>query len=128
MDKQVKNWIISAEYDLETAQSMFSSKRYLYAVFMCHLSLEKILKAKVQSNIKKMPPKTHDLLYLLELSNLTIDADKKEFLTELSNISVVTRYPSDFNKIIKSFSRKRTEHILKNSKETFLWIKKYIEQ
>ncbi|MBW2077067.1 MAG: HEPN domain-containing protein [Deltaproteobacteria bacterium] len=46
MKKEVKNWLDSAQYDLETAEHMFSTGRYIYTVFMCHLSLKKILKAK----------------------------------------------------------------------------------
>lgn len=29
---------------MKTAEAMFNSKRYLYAVFMCHLAIEKALK------------------------------------------------------------------------------------
>lgn len=38
-------WIEIAKYDLETAEAMLKSKRYLYVGFMCHQSIEKILKA-----------------------------------------------------------------------------------
>jgi HEPN domain-containing protein len=43
----IQNWIDSAEYDLETARHMLKTGRYLYVVFMCHLALEKTLKAHV---------------------------------------------------------------------------------
>ncbi|GAI74786.1 unnamed protein product, partial [marine sediment metagenome] len=39
------NFIKSAEYDLNTAKFMLKSRRYIYVIFMCHLSLEKMLKA-----------------------------------------------------------------------------------
>lgn len=42
-----KNWIATAEYDLETARHMLATGRFLYVVFMCHLALEKLLKAHV---------------------------------------------------------------------------------
>jgi HEPN domain-containing protein len=47
MRKDTKNYIKSAEYDLKTADFMLNSGRYIYVIFMCHLSLEKILKAIV---------------------------------------------------------------------------------
>lgn len=34
-------WIEIAKYDLETAEAMLKSKRYLYVGFMCHQSIEK---------------------------------------------------------------------------------------
>ncbi|RMG95388.1 MAG: HEPN domain-containing protein [Chloroflexi bacterium] len=41
------NWVASSLYDLETAEQMLITKRYLYVIFMCHLALEKMLKAHV---------------------------------------------------------------------------------
>jgi len=65
MNKEVRNWLNSAEYDLETAEHMFKTERYIYTVFMCHLCIEKILKAKIEEITNKTPPKTHDLEYLI---------------------------------------------------------------
>ncbi|NLD35844.1 MAG: HEPN domain-containing protein [Desulfatiglans sp.] len=44
MKKTTLNWIKSADYDLKTAASLLIRKRYLYVVFMCHLTLEKYLR------------------------------------------------------------------------------------
>jgi len=37
-------WESHAEYDIKTAKQMFNTKRYPYVLFMCHLSIEKLLK------------------------------------------------------------------------------------
>jgi HEPN domain-containing protein len=34
--KPPEEWFKQAVYDLETAQAMFETKRYIYTVFMCH--------------------------------------------------------------------------------------------
>jgi HEPN domain-containing protein len=39
MRKDTNNFIKSAEYDLNTAEFMLKSGRYIYVIFMCHLSL-----------------------------------------------------------------------------------------
>ncbi len=126
MKKDIKNWVLSAQYDLETAEHMFSSGRYIYTVFMCHLALEKVLKGKVLKLTKKIPPRTHDLAYLLGLAKLTPTKEMEEFIVEISNLSVVTRYPSDFQRMYKDFSKKRANHILQTTKEIFRWIEKSI--
>lgn len=126
MKNGVKNWIDSAFYDLETAEHMFRTERYIYTVFMCHLSLEKIFKAKVEEQINKMPPKVHDLLYLAQMTNLSLPEDIEKFLAEVSNLSIVTRYPGDFQQAFKDFSKERSESILIKAKEVFQWIKKSI--
>lgn len=126
MEKGVKNWLSSAEYDLETAEHMLNTGRYIYTVFMCHLSLEKGLKAKIEEITNKTPPKTHDLEYLMRLAGLTASEETEKFIAEISNLSVVTRYPSDFQKMVKDFSQKRVEVILAKTKKVFQWIKKSI--
>jgi len=44
MSKSPQEWLKQADYDMETAEIMFDNKRHIYAVFMCHLAIEKILK------------------------------------------------------------------------------------
>jgi len=96
MKKEVQNWLDSARYDLETAGHLFRAGSYIYTVFMCHLALEKVLKAKVEEITGEEPPKTHDLEYLMMLAGLSPDEDTRDFISGLSNVSVVTRYPRDF--------------------------------
>ena len=44
MTDKTTEWMKQAAYDLETAEFMFAGARYFYAVFMCHLAVEKALK------------------------------------------------------------------------------------
>jgi len=47
VEKTISYWLEGARYDLSAANAMFKSKKYPYALFMGHLSLEKLLKALV---------------------------------------------------------------------------------
>ena len=127
MDKNVANWISSAEYDLETADFMFKSGRYIYTVFMCHLALEKALKAKVAEVTGMEPPRSHDLEYLGSLGGLSPDSETEEFIAELTNLSVTTRYPIDFESTVAEFSGERSETIMEKTGVVFEWIVKSIE-
>ena len=40
-------WAEQARYDLETAQAMMESGRYLYVLFCCQQAVEKMLKALI---------------------------------------------------------------------------------
>jgi HEPN domain-containing protein len=127
MEKEVKNWLDSAQYDLETAKHMFKASRYIYTVFMCHLAIEKALKAKVREISDKTPPRTHNLLYLKNLGGISPSNETLQFLEEINSLSVVTRYSEDFQEMLKSFSKERTKEILDKSKEVFKWIKELIK-
>lgn len=45
MQKNIKYWIELSDYDMETAEAMLNSKRFLYVGFLCHQTIEKIFKA-----------------------------------------------------------------------------------
>jgi HEPN domain-containing protein len=74
MKKATTNWLATADYDLVTADAMLKSHRYLYVVFMCHLAIEKTLKALYAEARSAHPPKTHDLLFLVREIGLTAPA------------------------------------------------------
>ncbi len=65
MDEKVKYWIDTAQYDMDTADVMLETNRYLYVGFMCHQVIEKSIKAVIASN-GVFPPKLHNLMMLSE--------------------------------------------------------------
>lgn len=120
--KSVCNWIASAEYDLETAKHMFNTGRYLYVIFMCHLSLEKMLKAHVELHENKFPPKIHNLKSLVDRAELEIPGEVMDIILELNKVSVVTRYPADLQKVLVSYTKEYCSRILKQTEETLRWL------
>ncbi|MDI7258385.1 MAG: HEPN domain-containing protein [Thermodesulfobacteriota bacterium] len=70
-----QEWFKQADYDMETADFMFNGGRYFYAVFMCHLSIEKALKGLYAQKLNEVPPKIHNLLYLVEKMRLNLPDD-----------------------------------------------------
>jgi len=68
MDPQrvVRAWLAGARKDWEVAQSLFKLKHYAHALFLCHLVLEKVLKALVLKRTKELAPQIHDLRRLSE--------------------------------------------------------------
>lgn len=49
MAKDAEEWLRQAEYDLDTADAMYTTGRNFYAIFMCHLAIEKALKGLYQA-------------------------------------------------------------------------------
>ena len=121
MDKD--EWFKQADYDLDTAEFMFSGERYFYSVFICHLSIEKALKGIYIRKFKDAPPKTHNLLYLLEFIDLDFPEDMYDFVFTLNRVSVLTRYPDNLQKMLEDYNREKTSEILGKSKELLRWLK-----
>ena len=47
MRPETEAWVEDAEYDLQSAKVMLDSGRYFFVVFMCHLTIEKLLKSVI---------------------------------------------------------------------------------
>ena len=122
MAKPTEEWLTQANYDMDTADYMFRGGRYMYAVFMCHLSLEKALKGLYAEKLGKEPPKIHNLLYLLEKMKLTLPEDLFDFISTLNRVSVPTRYPDDLQRILKDYDKKKTKEVLDQSKQVLQWL------
>jgi len=82
--KPPEEWFIQADYDFEAAEGMFKIRKYLYAVFMCHLSIEKALKGLYAKELEEIPPKTHNLIFLVEKAHIGIPEDLYGFIFSLN--------------------------------------------
>lgn len=118
-----KEWFFQSDYDLDTADDMLKSGRNVYAVFMCHLSLEKALKGLIVKQTGEFPAKTHSLVYLANKLNIDLSENQEDFIHILNKISVPTRYPDDLRKLFTAFTQKRTSEILTKTKNLQSWIK-----
>lgn len=121
--KPTEEWFKQAEYDLETASAMFEAGRYIYAVFMCHLSVEKALKGLYAKKFKKDPPKIYDLLYLVKKIELSIPDSFLDFLKVLNEVSVPARYPDELEKLLKQYKKENTENLVIRTKELLICLR-----
>jgi len=123
MNKAVLNWIKTSDYDIATAEAMLKSKRYVYVIFMCHLSVEKLLKAVVCKKTRKIPPKTHDLFLLLKLGSVELPQEHQLIAAHLNTASIPTRYPQDISKMAKQYNRAVANKYLEQTKNLLKWVK-----
>jgi HEPN domain-containing protein len=127
-NNKYQEWLRQADYDMDTADAMFASGRYFYAVFMCHLSIEKALKGLIAKRLDELPPKTHNLLYLLNMLALQPAPDLERFIVRLNTASVATRYPDDLAKMQAAYTESVTKELIMKSKEVLKWVKTQLQQ
>jgi HEPN domain-containing protein len=123
--KDTVNWIALADYDIETARHMFTTERYLYVIFLCHLALEKILKAHVAEFTQSVPIKTHDLIYLVKKCELELPEKYLEFIGKINTASIPTRYPDDLQRSLKEYPKSVAKDYLSQTVELIEWLKRH---
>ena len=82
-EEHITYWMKSTAHDLDAAETLFYSDKYDWCLFLGHLVLEKVLKAiYVNTHENQVPPRTHNLVRLAELSSLELNEEQIIFLDE----------------------------------------------
>ena len=123
IERTVSYWLEGAQYDLGVANAMLKSKKYPYALFMGHLSLEKLLKAFVVKHTKAHAPFSHSLPYLAEKSGIKIPERILIKLREFMEFHFEARYPDANKAFYKKCTKPYTAKKLKEIKEVFTWVR-----
>ncbi len=95
IERQIDYWKKLAQSDIQTAEILIDKKRILHGLFFCHLTIEKVLKAHYVRCNSKLAPKTHNLLYLADNTDLILPDSIMEFLGLLLKYQLEGRYPDD---------------------------------
>ncbi|MCL2350618.1 MAG: HEPN domain-containing protein [Defluviitaleaceae bacterium] len=84
MQNKADYWIEMCDDDLWAARNLLASKDYFWMGFVCHLIVEKSLKAIYAGKTEKIPRKTHDLPKLAEDALINdLNDEQLDFLEEL---------------------------------------------
>ena len=104
---------------------MLETNRLLYVGFMCHQTIEKMLKAYYVSQIEDKPPFTHNLSMLANQSELysKLKEEHKDLLDTLGPLNIEARYPTDKDKIMESLNNKKCKNMISQTRRLKKWIK-----
>lgn len=130
-------WLDIAEYDLSTARANYKSNRYLYVVFMCQQSIEKLIKGLYVLYTNGEADRTHNIARLInklfedndfrviqEYDVLSSEKDKYlDLFAELLYYYISERYPNYKEKLSSSITKSKAKEVLEKTEEAFVWLK-----
>lgn len=117
--KQIKYWRDGAVDNLETADILIEKGKRLEGLFFCHLALEKALKAHVTKTTEDVPPKTHNLKKLADLTEIDFKEKDYELFAKMMEFQLEGRYPEV---ALKPPDKKTCIGYLKKLKEFVEWL------
>jgi HEPN domain-containing protein len=101
-EQYIGYWIETAQNDWVTVETLFETKRHLHCLFWAHLTLEKLAKALwVKNHQENIPPKVHNIVWLLEESQVEILPENIVFLEVFNRFQLSSRYPDYLRKMDK---------------------------
>ena len=127
-EEKISYWVELSDYDWETAEAMFKTKRYLYVAFMCHQVIEKIFKACFSKLKEETPPYTHDLMLIADRAGFIemLDDEQISFIEQMSPLNIRARYPDYKKELAQNLTPLICEKLMANTQKLQQWTKKNI--
>lgn len=124
-EEKVQYWLDIADYDLDTAETLYRGGRWLYVAFMCHQVIEKTIKAYWSSQLDDIPPYTHNHMRLAEGCGLyeQMSEEQKTFLEVITNYNIEARYPEDKAELARTLTPDNCRNLIDKTKQLQQWIK-----
>jgi HEPN domain-containing protein len=124
-EEKVHYWLDIAAYDIETAEAMYQTGRWLYVAFMCHQVIEKTIKAYWCATQPEDPPYTHSHKRLADGCGLyaMMSDEQKDFLNTITNYNIEARYPEDKEALSRMLTPQTCRAIIDETKQLQQWIK-----
>jgi len=124
--EKYEHWLDIAQYDLETADAMLIGGRWLYVVFMCQQSVEKLVKGLYTLYVDDNVPRVHSIRTIIERFEdklpLIISDDTLYFLDVLSAYYLNNSYPDYIKKFSMQVKEMEASKTLSRTKEVFSWL------
>jgi HEPN domain-containing protein len=126
VNKIVNHWVETSDNDYQTMLTLYNSKSYSWALFLGHISVEKLLKALYVKKYEKHAPFTHNLYRLAELNKLDLTNEYSDLLDEITTFNLNARY-DDYKKEFYSLcTQDYTKSWIEIIKKIRSWIKEML--
>ena len=122
--QKIKNhWIETANDDFKTMKKLFKAKTYNWALFLGHISVEKLLKALYVKLHKKHAPPIHNLYRLAELCKLELTDTYSDWLDTITSFNINARYNDHKKEFYNLCTKEYAKTWIDRIKELRKWIK-----
>lgn len=116
-------WIEQANDDWTAVDTLFKGRNYLQSLFFAHLVIEKLCKSLwIKFNQENVPPRTHNLIYLLSSTPIELTDDKSEFMLNLNRFQLEGRYPDYLTKMHNICNEQFAILMLDSTNQLRLWL------
>jgi HEPN domain-containing protein len=125
-EKVKKHWVETSDEDFQTMLKLYQSKSFSWALFLGHISIEKLIKAYYVGKFKKHAPYIHNLYRLAELCEIDLSDDKADWLDKITSFNLNARYDDYKREFHKLCTPEFTEEWVEKTKILRSWLKQML--
>lgn len=126
IEKIKDHWNKSSIDDFNTVNKLFKSKSYNWALFVGHISVEKLLKALYVKLHRKHAPAIHNLYRLAELCKIDLTDEFSDWLDTITSFNINARYDDYEREFYKLCTQEYTELWIDRIRELRKWIEQML--
>jgi HEPN domain-containing protein len=127
-EEHIGFWIEQANDDWNAVHTLFNGKNYLQSLFFTHLVIEKLCKSLwIKYNIENVPPRTHNLIFLLSATPIKLTEEQSEFLLTLNRFQLEGRYPDYMTKMHTICNERFTKDLINSVNEFRIWLQEKLQ-
>lgn len=127
-EQYIKFWVDQAEDDWKAVQTLFNGKNYLQSLFFAHLVVEKLCKSLwIKHSNDNVPPRTHNLIFLLSATPVILTDEQKELLLNLNRFQLEGRYPEYMTKMHAICDEHFTHSMITSVDLIRIWLQKKLQ-
>lgn len=121
-EEVIHDWVEQSDMDLPVMESLFSNGHYVWALFVGHLVVEKLLKAYYVKKMDVKIPRSHNLTKIAAMAGLELSNERKLFLEEVTTFNLEARYSDYKQRFHKVATKDFAEHKIAGIKEVRQWL------
>ena len=125
-EELIKYWLDSSDDNHRSMRNMFDAGEYVWALFVGHLCLEKLLKAYYIKMVDRIAPRTHDLYKIAVNSGLEMTEKQKDDLQYVTLFNIESRYEEYKRDFYQKCTKEFTEHCIDMIEGLRTWLLKKI--
>ncbi len=122
VEKIANHWSEGSNDDYNTMLDLYQNKSYTWALFLGHISIEKLLKASFVKKHFKHAPFTHNLYRLAELNEYAINSQIADYLDTITTFNMNARYDDYKKEFSFRCTKEYTNYWINNIKFIRKWI------
>ena len=121
-------WFSGSEDALDTARVLFDNQKYMYALFFCHLAVEKALKGLVVQTTREHAPYKHNLAELGKATGISFDDSRSDLIDEVNTFNIQGRYEDFKNAFRQKATREYADEYLQKVTSLCVWLTSHKNQ
>lgn len=121
-EELIRYWVDASDVDYRAMNNLYASNDYVWALFLGHLIIEKLLKGLAAKNGITSVIKIHDLNKLAKTAKLEIDDPMKDFFDILTSFNIEARYPDYKKEFYKKCTAEFSSDYITKIKELRSWL------